>query len=168
MKNAAKKWTAMLALAVLAVGLAGDSGVQAEPGKGKALGHTHEGSGEVVIPEIVGAWNVIDDNFGDLFFLTFNFGGTMSLTVPADGVSPSHGNWVDLGGGQYSATDRAFLFDPATGGVAFIEQIRYDITVSGGMMTGDIIIEILFTDGTLINSATTSFTATPIDIIPLP
>ena len=150
-------------------GADGAQGPQGPAGADGADGATGpqgpQGPPGVAAPAVVGAWNVVDDNFGDLFFVTIQAGGTMRLTTPADGVSDSHGAWVETGPNTYSAKDRIFLFDPATGGVAFIQEITYDITYDPGTDTfvADLLIEVLFPPfGPVINSATTSVTATRI------
>ena len=65
---------------------------------------------------------------------------------------------------------RHFFTTRQTGGIAFIQRVRYKINQSDAdNFTADLLIEVLFPpSGPVINSATTSVTATRMPILPLP
>ena len=151
-------------------GPAGPEGPQGPAGPEGPQGPAGPEGPQAGVSDLVGAWRALDDTFGDLFYMTFGAGGTMRLTLPADGVSESQGNWIETAPGAYDATDESFLYDPATGGVAFIQRVRYKINQSDAdNFTADLTIEVLFPPaGPVINSAQTSVTATRMPIIPIP
>ncbi|MEM7132656.1 MAG: hypothetical protein AAF702_40515 [Chloroflexota bacterium] len=150
------------------VGPAGPAGPVGPAGPQGAVGP--QGPAGVAAPAIAGAWVLTENTTGDNYYLSLHAGGTMALTLPAGGgsISISHGNWQETGTNTYRGTDQAFLFDPATSAVAFIQRITWDITYDPGTdtFTANLTIDVLDSTGTtVINSAPASVTAARIPIL---
>jgi len=134
-----------------------------------AEGAAHPSS-EASCKSIVGSWEVVDDQSGDIFLGTYNGGpseGTVNFTSPNTATSLTHGAWKRTGPCTFADTDIAFLYD-ANGNAAFKIKFRAEIELNKGGDTAvfDFEFEVSLLDGTVINSGASTATGTRIKVEP--
>ena len=117
---------------------------------------------------IVGSWELVDDNTGDIFLLTYNGGprrGTVNATSPDNSVSLTHGAWIRTGARTFTDTDIGFIYDEngiAALKIKFIAESELD--ESGDTARFNFEFEVTDLDGNLVDLGSSSGVATRIKV----
>ena len=117
---------------------------------------------------IVGSWELVDDNTGDIFLLTYNGGprrGTVNATSPDNSVSLTHGAWVRTGPRTYADTDIGFIYDE--NGIAALKikfMAESELDESGESARFNFEFEVTDLDGNLVDLGASSGIATRIKV----
>jgi hypothetical protein len=134
-------------------------------------GDTAQSSSKLSSKSIVGSWELVDDNSGDTFLLTYNGGplrGTVNATSPDNSVGLTHGAWKRTGPRTFADTDIGFIYDE--NGIAILKikfRAESEVDESGDTAQFNFEFEISDFDGNVVDSGASSGIGTRIKVEPL-